>query len=82
MKMLSLLCCAAVVVTGCDAVKSRLSGPKTAFDGNAALAYAKAQVDFGPRIPGTAAHDKAARGSGRDSRSESARRIRDAAFSH
>ena len=57
--MLSLLCCAAVVLTGCDAVKSRFSGPKTAFDGNAALAYAKAQVDFGPRIPGTAAHDKA-----------------------
>lgn len=59
MRMLSLLCCAAVVLTGCNAVKDRFSGPKTAFDGNAALAYAKAQVDFGPRIPGTAAHDKA-----------------------
>lgn len=57
--MLSLLCCAAVALTGCNAVKDRFSGPKTAFDGNAALAYAKAQVDFGPRIPGTAAHDKA-----------------------
>ena len=60
MRMLSLLCCAVVVLTGCDAVKSRFSGPKTEFDGNAALAYAKAQVDFGPRIPGTAAHEKAA----------------------
>ena len=59
-KMLSLLCCAAVVLAGCDAVKSRFSGPKTTFDGNAALAYAKAQVDIGPRIPGTPAHDKAA----------------------
>jgi len=57
--MLSLLCCAVVTLTGCNAVKDRFSGPKTAFDGNAALAYAKAQVDFGPRIPGTAAHDKA-----------------------
>ena len=28
-------------------------GPRTAFSGQAALDYAKAQLDFGPRIPGT-----------------------------
>jgi hypothetical protein len=57
--MLSVLCCAVVLLTGCDAVKERFSGPKTAFDGNAALAYAKAHLEFGPRTPGTPAHDKA-----------------------
>ncbi len=60
MKMLPLLCCAVVALTGCDKVKERFSGPKTAFDGNAALGYAKAHLEFGPRTPGTPAHDKAA----------------------
>ncbi len=31
----------------------------TEFDGEAALRYAQAQVDFGPRVPGTDAHRKA-----------------------
>lgn len=30
--------------------------PKTAFDGQAAYAYIKTQLDFGPRVPGTAGH--------------------------
>lgn len=60
MRMLPLLCCAVVALTGCDKVKERFSGPKTAFDGNAALAYTKAHLEFGPRTPGTPAHDKAA----------------------
>lgn len=57
--MIPLLCCAVLALAGCDKVKERFSGPKTAFDGNAALAYAKAHLEFGPRTPGTAAHDKA-----------------------
>src|SRR5438105_13178544 len=31
----------------------------TGFNGSAAYNYAKAQVDFGPRVPGTAAAQKA-----------------------
>ena len=55
------VCCAAfLALTACDKVRDRFSGPKTAFNGQAALGYAKAQVDFGPRAPGTPAHDKAA----------------------
>lgn len=50
---------ALVTVGGCDQVRGRFSGPKTAFDGKAALAYAQEQVNFGPRVPGTAAHEKA-----------------------
>src|SRR5215217_3663698 len=30
------------------------------FNADSAFAYTKAQVDFGPRIPGTAAHQKCA----------------------
>src|SRR3954471_17540519 len=59
MRMLSLLCCA-VLLTGCDRVKEKFSGPKTEFDGNAAFAYAKTHLEVGPRIPGTPAHEKAA----------------------
>lgn len=32
---------------------------RPAFDGAAALAYARAQMDFGPRVPGTDAHKQA-----------------------
>jgi glutaminyl-peptide cyclotransferase len=60
MRMLTLLCCAVAALSGCQKVSDRFSGPKTAFDGQAALAYAKTHLDFGPRTPGTAAHDKAA----------------------
>ena len=59
MPILPILCTALVSLSGCDKVRDRFSGPKTAFDGQAALAYAKAQVDFGPRPPGSPAHDKA-----------------------
>jgi hypothetical protein len=44
-----------LALTGCD----RLSGPKTDFDANAAMSYAKEQLAFGPRVPGTPAAQKA-----------------------
>jgi peptidase M28-like protein len=37
----------------CDRVRA---GPKTAFNGEQALIYARTQVDFGPRVPGTDGH--------------------------
>ncbi len=40
------------------AVGCRNDAPRTPFNGQAALAYVKTQVDNGPRIPGTAAHRK------------------------
>ena len=48
------------LLTGCDTV-SRIRGvsAKTVFSGDSALAYASAQVAFGPRVPGTAAHKQA-----------------------
>ncbi len=54
-----ILCTAIVALTGCDKLKDRFSGPKTSFSGDSALAYVKAQLAFGPRTPGTPAHDKA-----------------------
>src|SRR4051812_33472623 len=60
MPMLSILLTSLVAASACDKVRDRFSGPKTTFDGQAALAYAKAQVDFGPRAPGLPGHDKAA----------------------
>ncbi|HTE47381.1 MAG TPA: M28 family peptidase [Gemmatimonadaceae bacterium] len=59
MPFIPILCTALIALSGCDKVKDRFSGPKTAFDAQAALGYTKAQVDFGPRTPGTPAHDKA-----------------------
>ncbi len=50
---------AAVALCGCDKIQSRFSGPKTAFNGEAAMGYVRAQLAFGPRVPGTAAHRKA-----------------------
>jgi glutaminyl-peptide cyclotransferase len=55
----SIACIVLLALAACDQLKDRFSGPKTAFDGKAALAYAKQQVDFGPRVPGTPAHDRA-----------------------
>jgi glutaminyl-peptide cyclotransferase len=52
----SLLLLAAV--TGCDTV-DRFRGAKTAFSGDSALAYARTQFEFGPRVPGTAGHRRA-----------------------
>jgi Zn-dependent M28 family amino/carboxypeptidase len=59
MPVLSLLLTTLVAAAGCEKVTSRFSGPKTAFDAKAAMSYAQAQVDFGPRVPGTPAHEKA-----------------------
>ena len=47
--MIALACLAALTLSSCD----RFRGPKTAFDGEAAYAMVKTQVDFGPRVPGT-----------------------------
>ena len=45
-------------LTGCDTVE-RFRGPKTAFSGDSALAYARAQLAFGPRVPGSTGHRRA-----------------------
>jgi hypothetical protein len=58
--LLPLVCAIVVALPGCTSLEERFSGPKTAFDGQAALGYVKTTVDFGPRIPGTPAHDKTA----------------------
>jgi hypothetical protein len=47
-----------VTFAGCDTL-DRFRGAKTAFDGDSALAYARAQVAFGPRVPGTDGHRRA-----------------------
>jgi glutaminyl-peptide cyclotransferase len=56
--MLILLCMAAAL-SGCKQLEARFGGAKTAFDGKAALEYARQHLEFGPRVPGTPAHDKA-----------------------
>jgi glutaminyl-peptide cyclotransferase len=56
--MLILLCMAAAL-SGCQQMEARFGGAKTAFDGKAALEYARQHLQFGPRVPGTPAHDKA-----------------------
>jgi glutaminyl-peptide cyclotransferase len=46
----------AVALTGaasCDRIRP---GPRTAFDGEQAMGYARAQLAFGPRVPGTEGH--------------------------
>lgn len=53
--MLLLFCTALITLTSCD----RFSGAKTAFDGHAALGYVHEHLEFGPRTPGTPAHEKA-----------------------
>lgn len=54
-----LLCAVAATLTACSKVTDRFSGPKTAFDGKAALGYVADHLKFGPRTPGTPAHDSA-----------------------
>ena len=44
------------VLSGCDRILPRA---KTAFVGDSALAYARQQVAFGPRVPGTPQHQRA-----------------------
>lgn len=56
--MLTLLLLALPILGACDALPGR-SGPKTAFDANAAMEYTRAQLAFGPRVPGTPGHVKA-----------------------
>ena len=46
----------AASITGCDKLKG--ASAKTAFDAQAAMNYTKQTLDFGPRVPGTPAHDK------------------------
>jgi glutaminyl-peptide cyclotransferase len=47
----ALITCAVLSLTGCQ----RTVRPQTAFDGQAALGYARTQLAFGPRVPGTTA---------------------------
>ncbi|HUX35061.1 MAG TPA: M28 family peptidase [Gemmatimonadaceae bacterium] len=47
--MFLLACLAVFSLASCD----RFRGPQTPFDGNAAYAMVKTQVDFGPRVPGS-----------------------------
>jgi hypothetical protein len=54
-----LLCALAFSLTACSKVTERFSGPKTAFSGQAALGYVQEHLKFGPRTPGTPAHDSA-----------------------
>ena len=58
MRMLSLLMVALPLLAGCDRLPGG-SGPKTAFDAAAAMGYTRAQLAFGPRIPGTPGAAKA-----------------------
>ena len=51
------LCLLAAACGGTDATRS--SGPRTRFDGQRAYGYVRQQLDFGPRVPGTAAHRQA-----------------------
>lgn len=44
--------CLLVSLGACD----RFQRPRTTFSGDASLGYVKTQLDFGPRVPGTAAH--------------------------
>ncbi len=54
-----LLIPALLALTGCQQLTDRFSGAKTDFNGAAAIGYAQAQLAFGPRVPGTPAHEKA-----------------------
>lgn len=56
--MLALVSSLLVVATGCEQLGLG-GGAETSFSGDAALRYAQAQVDFGPRVPGTDAHRQA-----------------------
>ena len=42
--------------TGGEAAKPATTAPRTAFNGSAALDYVRQQLAFGPRVPGTPAH--------------------------
>jgi glutaminyl-peptide cyclotransferase len=57
---MSIFLCALLALTACGDLKDRFSKPKTGFDGQAALGYVQQHLAFGPRTPGTPAHDSAA----------------------
>lgn len=59
MPLFAVVLAALTTVTGCARIKEHFSGPKTDFNAAAALSYAQAQVKFGPRVPGTPAHEQA-----------------------
>jgi hypothetical protein len=50
--MLSLILAALPLLGACDKLPGA-ARPKTAFDANAAMTYTRAQLAFGPRVPGT-----------------------------
>jgi hypothetical protein len=56
--MITILLLTLPVLGACDMLPGA-SKPKTAFDANAAMTYTKAQLAFGPRVPGTPGHVKA-----------------------
>lgn len=56
--MLGLSVLLLATLSACDSVE-RLRAPKTVFSGDSALAYTRAQLAFGPRVPGTTAHERA-----------------------
>ena len=56
--MLTILLLSLPLFGACDALPGA-TAPKTAFDANAAMEYTKAQLAFGPRVPGTPGHVKA-----------------------
>lgn len=53
--MLGATLLALITLSGCDTVQP-FRGAQTAFSGDSALAYAQAQLSFGPRVPGTSGH--------------------------
>ncbi len=57
-RMLSALFLLLIALPGCETL-SQFRGAQTAFSGDSALVFARAQVAFGPRVPGTEAHRKA-----------------------
>src|SRR4051812_37248838 len=56
--MLTTLLLALPALGACDKLPGS-DRPKTAFDAAAAMTYTKAQLAFGPRVPGTPGHVKA-----------------------
>ena len=44
---------------GCGGGDATRSGPRTRFDGQRAYDYVRRQLEFGPRVPGTAGHRQA-----------------------
>lgn len=47
--------CSLLLLAACDRIGG---GPKTPFDGARAMEYVRTQVAFGPRVPGTAGHQR------------------------